>query len=82
MSIDTDLEDARCQLKDWRAALAAARTGSSYTIDGISVTRQDVARVIQPQINRLVRSVRQLEAAKAGATAPAVRVARLRSTWA
>lgn len=82
MTIAQDIETAQCELTEWQAALAAARGGSSYTIDGVTVSRQDVRAVIRPQINRLRRSIKQLQAAQAGASAPSVRQAVLRDPWA
>jgi len=77
MTIAQDLETRQCELAEWEAALTAARTGSSYTIDGISLTRQDVHTVLLPRVRQLRRQVRELEAAALGALAPSVRVARL-----
>lgn len=77
MTLAQDLETRKCELAEWEAALAAARSGASYTIDGVSVTRQDVPTVLLPRCRQLRRAVRELEAATLGARAPSVRVARL-----
>lgn len=82
MTIDTDIEQAKCELQTWENAHKAARDGSSYTIDGITVTRQDVETVIVPNQRRLRRTILQLQAAKNGAKAPSFRVANLRDTGA
>lgn len=79
MTIAQDIEKTRCELAEWQAAYDAARTGASYTIDGVSLTRQDIERTIIPQRRRLHRALRQLEAAANGAKSPSVRVAVLRS---
>ena len=75
MSIERDIAGLECELGDWEAALKAARSGSDYTIDGVSVTRQDVETVIRPNIRRIKRDLLQAQAKLAGAAAPGVRVA-------
>ena len=72
-----DIEALECQLKKWNAAKSAAVSAESYSIDGITVTRQDMESVIQPNIRRLQRSILQAEAALNGAKAPTFRVANL-----
>lgn len=79
MTIAQDLETTRCELQEWENAYKAARSGSSYTIDGVSLTRQDVEGVIIPARRRLRRAVLQLEAAANGAKAPSFRIAVMRS---
>ncbi len=82
MTTEADIEDLRCQLKEWDAALTAAAQGAEYSIDGITVTRQDVEGVINPNRRRLIRNIRQMEAAANGANAPSIRVARMVDPWA
>jgi len=77
MTTNAAIEARRCELAEWEAANRAALTGSSYTIDGLTVTRQEIESVIRPNIRRLQRTILQLEAAARGATAPAIRVANL-----
>ena len=76
-SQEKQIEAARCLLVEWDAAYKAALSGSDYSVDGISVTRQDVEAVIQPNRRRLQRQILQLEAAGRGAMAPSIRVANL-----
>ncbi len=77
MTTRADIEALECQLKEWNTAKSAAMTATSYSIDGITVTRQDLETVIQPNIRRLQRSILQAEAAINGAKAPTMRVANL-----
>lgn len=72
-----DIQELRCRLAEWDKAHVAALSGSSYTVDGLTVTRQDVESVIQSNRNRLRRNIIQLEAAINGATSPSMRVANL-----
>lgn len=75
------LQEYRQDLAHWDAALQAAKDGRSYTIDGISVERQDIETAILPNRRRLQRAILQLEAADNGAAAPSFRVAVLRDRW-
>ncbi len=80
MATQADLEAVRCELETWDNAYTAAKDGQAYSIDGITVTRQDIEATIQPNRRRLQRQILQLEAAARGATAPSIRVARLEHT--
>jgi len=82
MATQADLETVRCELDTWDAAYKAAKDGQAYSIDGLTVTRQDIEATIQPNRRRLQRQILQLEAAAKGATAPSIRVARLTDPWA
>ena len=76
-ALQSQIAATRCLLDTWDLALKAAVSGSDYSIDGISVTRQDVETIIQPNRRRLQREINQLVAADNGATAPSFRVANL-----
>ena len=81
MVTQADLETVRCELLTWDAAYKAAKDGAAYSVDGITVTRQDIEATIQPNRRRLQRQILQLEAAARGAMAPSFRVARLSDPW-
>ena len=61
--------ELRQQLGEIDAAIKAARLGSSYAIGGRSVTRQDLV-TLQDERTRIIRSLRQLEAVRKGASSP------------
>ena len=75
------IQELRQELAHWDAAFQAAKDGASYTIDGISVERQDMESAILPNLRRLQRAILQLEAAALGAEAPSFRVAVMRDKW-
>lgn len=53
------LEYAREQLANWHSALEAASTGATYSIDGQTVTRQDIPQ-IRAEIQRWHNTVTAL----------------------
>ena len=53
MATQADLETVRCELQTWDAAYKAAKDGQAYSIDGLTVTRQDIEATIQPNRRRL-----------------------------
>ena len=60
----TTLAQAQARLADWQAALEAASTGSSYSIEGQTVTRQDVPTIraeIQRQHNTVTAIAQRLK---------------------
>lgn len=61
------LAEAEQQLADWEAALAAAQRGKSYTIEGRSLTRQDLGD-IRETIDWLEAKVARLTRAAQGGT--------------
>lgn len=50
------LASAQAQLANWQAALEAASTGASYSIEGQTVTRQDIT-LIRAEIRRWSNTV-------------------------
>jgi hypothetical protein len=82
MATQADIETLRCELEAWDKAYTAAKDGAAYSVDGITVTRQDIEGTIQPNRRRLHRQILQLEAADNGAAAPSFRVATLTDPWA
>ena len=46
------VDELRAQIDRWEAASVAVAKGKSYTIDGLTYTRQDVS-AIQAQLDRL-----------------------------
>lgn len=46
------IDQLRAQIEKWEAASVAVSRGKSYTIDGLTYTRQDVS-AIQGQLDRL-----------------------------
>lgn len=70
-----ELEALKCRLAEWDKALERARSGKSYTVDGITVTRQDIDTVLIPERRRVARQIVQLEAVATGAQAPSFRKA-------
>lgn len=53
------LASAQAQLANWHAALEAASTGASYSIEGQTVTRQDIT-LIRAEIQRWSNTVNAL----------------------
>lgn len=72
-----DLADLQQQLRDLDTAIKAARTGSSYSIGGRTLTRQDLGE-LDNERTRLVRRIRQTEAVLEGAREPGVAIASIR----
>ena len=70
------LGDLQNELGEIRAAIRAALTGSSYSIGGRTLTRQDL-RELRSHETKLVRDIRSLEAVMKGAESPGEAVA----TW-
>lgn len=60
---------AQERLADWMRALEAASTGSSYSIEGQTVTRQDVT-AIRAEIQRWHNTVTTLTARQQGHVRP------------
>jgi len=58
---------AQEQLGHWMAALQAASTGSSYSVEGQTVTRQDIPR-IREEIQRWHNTVATVQARGQGKT--------------
>lgn len=71
-----DIAKLRQELDDVEAALSAARSGSSYSIGGRTLTRQGLAE-LRDERTRLIRDIRSSEAALEGARNPGAVVA----TW-
>lgn len=63
------LEEARAQLDAWRAALKLCAAGKAATVDGRSLTPQDVD-TCRAEIQRWHRSVLAIEARARGQTRP------------
>lgn len=68
------VSDLRHQLEQVDKALEAARQGESYSVDGTSFTRQSL-EALRDERTRIVRSLRQVEAALEGARNPGVQIA-------
>lgn len=54
------LSQAQAKLADWQAALEAASTGQSYSVEGQTLTRQDV-ETIRAEIQRWHNTVTALQ---------------------
>lgn len=65
----TTLAEAQRQLAQWMAALEAASTGQSYSIDGQTVTRQTVTE-IRAEIRRWHNTVNAIRLRLAGRVRP------------
>ena len=63
------LASAQAQLASWNAALEAASTGASYSIEGQTVTRQDVT-LIRAEIRRWHNTVVAITQRLNGTTRP------------
>ena len=61
------LADAQAKLAAWQTALEAASTGASYSVEGQTVTRQDVD-VIRAEIQRWHNTVTALQQRLSGGT--------------
>jgi len=59
------LADAQSRLSDWESALQAASTGASYSVEGQTVTRQDITQ-IRAEIQRWHNTVLAIQANNAG----------------
>ena len=71
-----DIADLRRQLDEVETAISAARSGSSYSIGGRTLTRQNLAE-LRDERTRLIRDIRSSEAVLEGARNPGAVVA----TW-
>lgn len=63
------LTQAREQLQNWLTALEHCSTGSTYSIDGKTLTRQDVP-TIRAEIQRWHGTIAALEQVQAGTVRP------------
>lgn len=63
------LAQAQDRLNDWLKALEAASTGASYSIEGQTVTRQDV-ETIRAEVKRWNNTVLAITARLQGKTRP------------
>lgn len=63
------LTEAQASLRQWLEALDAASTGSTYSIAGRSLTRQDISE-IRNEIQRWHNTVQALAAEAVGQTRP------------
>lgn len=63
------LAEAQGHLQEWQAALAAASSGSSYSIAGRTLTRQDVG-VIRGELQKWHNTICTIEQAQAGNERP------------
>lgn len=72
----TDVNSLRDQLSDVEAALKAARSGSSYSIGGRTLTRQDLGS-LESERTRLMRDIKRTQSALEGVRNPSSAIA----TW-
>jgi hypothetical protein len=62
---DYTREELEKQWQEWNAALAAVSTGSSYTIDNLTLTRADLFQIMQV-IKRIRRELIDFDVDAAG----------------
>lgn len=74
MATFADIAGLRKQLDEVDAAIAAARTGASYSIDGTTMTRQDLPQ-LRDERTRIQRELKETEAVLEGARNPGVVIA-------